>query len=116
MKMAATFFSQLPSIPYPPAQEGAWSPVTSTIDWCEEVRQVDVKDRGVLLLICTELCSHAVLSRDRQYSHKSSLHVPGSQRHQELFATWTRYCVSCRLHWLPVGWKRKLSLPRDLEM
>ncbi|EMD01248.1 hypothetical protein BAUCODRAFT_29697 [Baudoinia panamericana UAMH 10762] len=29
--------SWLPSIPYPPAQaEGYWSPITSTLDWCEE--------------------------------------------------------------------------------
>ncbi|CBX92690.1 hypothetical protein IAQ61_005938 [Plenodomus lingam] len=28
--------SRLPSIPYPPEQDGFWSPVTSTIDWCEE--------------------------------------------------------------------------------
>ncbi|KAF2460775.1 alkaline phytoceramidase [Lineolata rhizophorae] len=26
----------LPSIPYPPAQDGRWSPVTSTLNWCEE--------------------------------------------------------------------------------
>ncbi|KAF7507232.1 hypothetical protein GJ744_010790 [Endocarpon pusillum] len=28
--------SYLPSIPYPSAGNGAWSPVTSTINWCEE--------------------------------------------------------------------------------
>ena len=27
----------LPSIPYPPSQDGYWSPITSTINWCEEV-------------------------------------------------------------------------------
>ncbi|MCJ1401137.1 hypothetical protein MMC11_004349 [Xylographa trunciseda] len=26
----------LPSIPYPPSQDGYWSPVTSTLNWCEE--------------------------------------------------------------------------------
>jgi dihydroceramidase len=26
----------LPSFPYGPPQEGYWSPVSSTIDWCEE--------------------------------------------------------------------------------
>ena len=36
VKMAA-FFSRLPSIPYPPEQDGFFSPVTSTLDWCEEV-------------------------------------------------------------------------------
>lgn len=35
--MAAAFFSKLPSIAYPPEQHGRWSPVTSTLDWCEEV-------------------------------------------------------------------------------
>lgn len=28
----------LPSIRYPPSQAGYWEPVTSTINWCEEVR------------------------------------------------------------------------------
>ncbi|KAF2089062.1 alkaline ceramidase [Saccharata proteae CBS 121410] len=28
--------SWLPSIPYPPAGDGFWSPVTSTLNWCEE--------------------------------------------------------------------------------
>ncbi|KAF2094544.1 alkaline phytoceramidase [Rhizodiscina lignyota] len=28
--------SWLPSLPYGPAREGYWSPVTSTINWCEE--------------------------------------------------------------------------------
>ncbi|KAF1944513.1 alkaline ceramidase-like protein [Clathrospora elynae] len=28
--------SRLPSIPYPPEQDGWFSPVTSTLDWCEE--------------------------------------------------------------------------------
>ncbi|KAF2199234.1 alkaline ceramidase-like protein [Delitschia confertaspora ATCC 74209] len=34
--MAAQLFSWLPSIPYAPAREGRWSPITSTINWCEE--------------------------------------------------------------------------------
>ncbi|KAF2638153.1 alkaline ceramidase-like protein [Massarina eburnea CBS 473.64] len=35
--MALRILSYLPSISYPPsAQEGRWSPVTSTINWCEE--------------------------------------------------------------------------------
>ncbi|KAF2833060.1 alkaline ceramidase-like protein [Ophiobolus disseminans] len=34
--MAASFFARVPSIPYPPEQGGRWSPVTSTLDWCEE--------------------------------------------------------------------------------
>lgn len=28
----------LPSFPYPPSKDGYWSPVTSTLNWCEEVR------------------------------------------------------------------------------
>ncbi|KAF2234622.1 alkaline phytoceramidase [Viridothelium virens] len=28
--------SWLPSIPYPPSKDGFWSPVTSTLNWCEE--------------------------------------------------------------------------------
>ncbi|KAF2471995.1 alkaline ceramidase-like protein [Lindgomyces ingoldianus] len=34
--MASRIFSWLPSIPYPPSQDGRWSPVTSTLNWCEE--------------------------------------------------------------------------------
>ena len=30
--------SWLPSFPYPPSQKGYWDPVTSTLNWCEEVR------------------------------------------------------------------------------
>lgn len=28
--------SWVPSFPYPPSQDGYWSPVTSTLNWCEE--------------------------------------------------------------------------------
>ncbi|OCK85955.1 alkaline ceramidase-like protein [Lepidopterella palustris CBS 459.81] len=34
--MVANLLSWLPSVPYPPSQEGWWSPVTSTLNWCEE--------------------------------------------------------------------------------
>jgi hypothetical protein len=33
---------KLPSLPYGPSKEGFWSPVTSTINWCEEVREFTV--------------------------------------------------------------------------
>lgn len=36
--MAMDFLKLLPSMDYPPAQEGRWSPVTSTLNWCEEVQ------------------------------------------------------------------------------
>lgn len=50
---SASFLSQtimrwsLPHISYPPAKAGFWSPVTSTLNWCEEVRHT----RSVFLLI-----------------------------------------------------------------
>ncbi|KAF2120527.1 alkaline ceramidase-like protein [Lophiotrema nucula] len=34
--MAANLLSRLPSIPYGQPKEGKWSPVTSTLNWCEE--------------------------------------------------------------------------------
>jgi hypothetical protein len=34
--MVLDVFKSLPSVEYPPAQEGRWSPVTSTLNWCEE--------------------------------------------------------------------------------
>jgi hypothetical protein len=36
-----TMQSYVPSFPYPPAGDGVWSPVTSTINWCEEARKLD---------------------------------------------------------------------------
>jgi hypothetical protein len=36
-KMVLGIFKSLPAMEYPPAQEGWWSPVTSTLNWCEEV-------------------------------------------------------------------------------
>lgn len=29
----------LPFVPYPPSKDGYWSPVTSTLNWCEEVNK-----------------------------------------------------------------------------
>jgi dihydroceramidase len=49
--MAATFFSRLPSISYPPEQDGRWSPVTSTLDWCEEVSQYNRFLRRLLIAV-----------------------------------------------------------------
>ncbi|KAH7114279.1 alkaline ceramidase-like protein [Dendryphion nanum] len=34
--MLETILGGIPSIPYPPSQDGRWSPVTSTLNWCEE--------------------------------------------------------------------------------
>lgn len=34
--MVVGILERLPSVDYPPAQEGRWSPVTSTLNWCEE--------------------------------------------------------------------------------
>jgi hypothetical protein len=35
--MAQEMIMRLPKVPYPPVQNGYWSPVTSTLNWCEEV-------------------------------------------------------------------------------
>ncbi|KAK7193831.1 Alkaline ceramidase 3 [Paraphaeosphaeria sporulosa] len=34
--MVLDILKRLPSLKYPPAQAGRWSPVTSTLNWCEE--------------------------------------------------------------------------------
>lgn len=39
---------KLPSIPYPPASGGYWEPVTSTINWCEEVSVRIISPTGTL--------------------------------------------------------------------
>jgi len=38
-------------IPYPPAGTGYWSPVTSTINWCEEVCYLDALRKTYLMLL-----------------------------------------------------------------
>lgn len=81
----AALLSLLPSIPYPPEQEGSWSPVTSTIDWCEEVCQVEFTCQRSYPNILVELRRNKVLCGDHQHAYKSPVHVPGIQRHSELF-------------------------------
>ena len=69
----------LPSFPYPDAPiAGFWSPVTSTINWCEEVRfREEEPDR---LYHCSRvdsglLCDY-LLGGDRQYPDESTFDVP----------------------------------------
>lgn len=38
--------SLIPSWPYPPSREGYWGHVSSTINWCEEVRDSSQKEIG----------------------------------------------------------------------
>lgn len=48
--------SWLPSLPYPPPdQKGFWEPVTSTINWCEEVL--------ILYLLTVSILCHLGLLR-----------------------------------------------------
>src|SRR5882672_470114 len=53
--MAESVLSWLPSIPYPPSREGRWSPVTSTLNWCEEVHSVQS---------VSFMCAHSDRSQD----------------------------------------------------
>lgn len=54
----------LPSFPYPPPRDGYWGPVTSTLNWCEEVGYwsqnfpscVSPVDQRLPGLLCYPLC------------------------------------------------------------
>lgn len=83
----AAFFSMLPSIPYPPEQHGRWSPVTSTLDWCEEVCKRAVW--GICANALLELCCDGVLGGDCQYFDQSTVYVLGLQGYSKLLETWT---------------------------
>jgi hypothetical protein len=66
--MAAAFFSKLPSIAYPPEQHGRWSPVTSTLDWCEEVSGLEMFVDTTIDFVL-ELCRYTVLGGNNQHTH-----------------------------------------------
>ena len=76
--------SWLPSIPYPePGQPGYWEPITSTLNWCEEVRlntlDVDLADSVPLGLL-----RYSVRGGNHQRHHQHHLHVPGGSGDQQL--------------------------------
>jgi hypothetical protein len=114
--MALAILSQLPSISYPSVpQHGRWLPVTSTIDWCEEVsEQHDGLRTGIDCF--PELCRDAIFGGNSQHPHEFAVHVPRCERNTELSGTWTRHCVSGGLHWLSTRWKWKLSVSCNFEM
>lgn len=58
----AALFSWLPSLPYPEEQDGYWSPVTSTLDWCEEVRMPNMRLERCLYLRRTMSLRHTLQS------------------------------------------------------
>ncbi len=75
------------SIPYPPPRDGYWHPVTSTLNWCEEVSRClgyldDGFGCGLRLMFDTYiglLCYH-LLRRDRQYPDESLVYDARSER------------------------------------
>jgi hypothetical protein len=69
----------LPFIPYPPAKAGFWNPVTSTLNWCEEVCSMVAfwkldPDSSHAGLLCDSL-----RRRDCQHSDESHVYVAGHQ-------------------------------------
>lgn len=75
----------LPFFPYPPAKDGYWEPVTSTLNWCEEVCSREWP-------IITDI------HRNRNYSNNAPLlriTMPPSTLRR--LSTHSRTCYSCGL-------------------
>lgn len=80
----------LPSIKYSSTSQGYWAPVTSTINWCEEVCRpyLTLKRHASMLIYIVGLLRHSIFSRDRQHSDKYSIHISCIQGHRQLRKIW----------------------------
>jgi len=76
----------LPSFPYPPAQDGYWSPVTSTLNWCEEVCEdhCAICPNVYLTIQSLGLLCYYLLGRDCEYLDQPAVCMVGIQGHREL--------------------------------
>lgn len=79
-----------PHFPYPPAKPGYWSPVTSTLNWCEEVclfrcrlSLPGASGRWTDLTLLGLLC-YRLLRRDRQHCHQPVVYVVRYQGSSQL--------------------------------
>ncbi len=69
-------------IPYREARDGFWGEQTSTLNWCEEVRETNQPFNYPLPLLISShsgLQHHVLLCRGRQHRYKLGLHLPGHQ-------------------------------------
>lgn len=80
----------LPFVPYPSSKDGYWSPVTSTLNWCEEVNipfSFPLISWRELTLVCFNaiglLCDH-LRCRDRQYFDQFVVYVAWCQGNSKL--------------------------------
>ena len=80
----------LPFVPYPSSKDGYWSPVTSTLNWCEEVNipfSFPFISWRELTLVCFNaiglLCDH-LRCRDRQYFDQFVVYVAWCQGNSKL--------------------------------
>lgn len=75
--------SWLPSIPYAaPDIGGYWDPVTSTINWCEEVRCSLLPSKSPPLTGASAgLLCDSIRGRDSEHPDELALHLPSLRRH-----------------------------------
>lgn len=84
MSLYPTVF-RLPSLDYPPSRKGFWGPVTSTINWCEEVRSMNQRlnsaaaDEQLLGLL-----RYNILCGDCEFVDEPGVCISGVQRDLEL--------------------------------
>lgn len=73
-------YSWLPSFPYGPPAEGYWAPVTSTLNWCEEVCISSIS-KAVKCSCRPGLLCHSLRRWDSQHSNQPSFRIPCLHRH-----------------------------------
>jgi hypothetical protein len=109
-----------PFIPYPPAKDGYWEPVTSTLNWCEEVSEAPLVHPSVVFevdrLRASGLLCDKIFRRDRQYPDESPIYASWCERDIELPAQWTRYDIRSRILWISSGRNRQLPVSLNFEV
>ncbi len=75
--------SWLPSVPYAvPNSGGYWDPVTSTINWCEEVRYSPLTaPKPPLTRASAGLLRDSIRGRDREHTDEPAISLPGLHWH-----------------------------------
>lgn len=105
----------LPAVRYPEAGPGYWDPVTSTLNWCEEVCFL------TMLSDCLQLTGLGLLwiilhRRDREHSNEPMLYVPCIPGYSKLSKAWPRHGIPSSIRGLPTRRNRKFLLSCYLEV
>lgn len=113
--------SLLPSFPYPSAGDGFWSPVTATLNWCEEVRWVELPfpldtHGGRLITPTKGLLRNDILGGDHQHSDEHVFRLSCNQRHPELPTERPRPSMSGCIFQYAVHRHWEHLVPYDIEL